>query len=82
VFIESTQPTELTTPQAEDRARFTEALATYRAKQWETTRRGFAEALVVVPNDGPSLTLLKRLDTLQTANLAEDWDGAWHLDQK
>jgi hypothetical protein len=29
-----------------------------------------------------SVTLLKRLDTLQSANLAEDWDGAWHMDQK
>jgi hypothetical protein len=38
--------------------------------------------LQVVPNDGPSVALLKRLDTLQAANLAEDWDGAWHLDQK
>ena len=73
---------ELTTTQAELCARFTEALAAYRARQWEAARRGFVAALAVVPNDGPSLTLLKRLDALQASNLAEDWDGAWHLDQK
>lgn len=73
---------ELTAEQAELRACFSEALAAYRAKQWEKACTGFMAALAVVPDDGPSATLLKRLDTLQSANLAEDWDGAWHLDEK
>ncbi len=73
---------ELTAAQAELRARFSEALAAYLGKQWEEARRSLVSALAVVPSDGPSLTLLKRLDTLQAANLAEDWDGVWHLDQK
>jgi len=73
---------ELTAAQAELRACFAEALAAYRAKQWEAARRGFEAALEVVPDDGPSVTLLKRLDALQAANLAEDWDGALHMDQK
>jgi adenylate cyclase len=73
---------ELTTAQEQLRARFTEGLAAYRTKQWEIARQCFAAALAVVPNDGPSVTLLKRLDRLQAANLAEDWDGAWHVDQK
>ena len=73
---------ELTAVQAELRACFADALAAYRAKQWEAARRGFEAALGVVPDDGPSGTLLKRLDALQAANLAEDWDGAWHMDQK
>jgi adenylate cyclase len=82
VFEVMARKDELTTAQTELRARFTEALAAYRAKQWETARRGFLAALEVVPNDGPSAALLKRLDALQAANLTEDWDGAWHLDQK
>jgi adenylate cyclase len=82
VFEVMARKGELTTAQTEFRARFTEALAAYRAKQWETARRGFLAALEVVPNDGPSVALFKRLDALQAANLAEDWDGAWHLDQK
>ncbi len=82
VFEVMARKGELTTTQAELCARFTEALAAYRARQWEAARRGFVAALAVVPNDGPSLTLLKRLDALQASNLAEDWDGAWRLDQK
>jgi adenylate cyclase len=73
---------ELTAAQAELRARYTEALAAYRGRQWEKSRSSFVSALAIVPDDGPSATLLKRLDTLQEANLAEDWDGVWHLDRK
>jgi adenylate cyclase len=82
VFEVMARKGELTAAQAELRARFVEALGAYRAKQWETARRGLLTALEVVPNDGPSVALLKRLDALQVATLAEDWDGAWHLDQK
>ncbi len=64
------------------RTHYAEGLAAYRLKQWEAAARAFAAALQVVPDDGPSLTLLKRLEVLQTAELADDWDGAWHLDQK
>ena len=82
VFEVMARKGELTAAQAELRACFSDALAAYRAKQWEKARAGFVAALAIVPNDGPSATLLKRLDTLQSANLAEDWDGAWHMDQK
>ena len=43
------------------------ALAAYRARRWEDARRGFAAALEAVPDDGPSLTLLKRIDMLVAA---------------
>ena len=48
----------------------------------EAAQRGFEAALAVVHNDGPSATLLKRIDALQAGELAEDWDGARHMDQK
>ncbi len=82
VFEVMARKGELTTAQAELRARFADALAAYRAKQWEIARHGFAAALAVVPDDGPSVTLLNRVESLQAANLSEDWDGAWHMDQK
>jgi len=82
VFEVMARKGQLTAEQAQLRARFAEGLAAYRAKQWETARGGFKAALAVAPNDGPSATLLGRLDALQGANLAEEWDGAWHLDQK
>jgi hypothetical protein len=49
-------------------------------RQWEKSRSGFVSTLAIVFDDGPSATLLTRLDTLE--NLAEDWDGLWHLDHK
>ena len=35
-----------------------------------------------MPDDGPTLTMLKRIDTLAEAPSAENWDGVWYLDQK
>ena len=72
----------LSAAQVELRTRYAAALAAYRARRWEEARRGFAAALEAVPNDGPSLTLLKRIDALAATAPADDWDGAWHLEQK
>jgi adenylate cyclase len=72
----------LTPAQTALRTHCAEGLAAYRLKQLEAAAHAFEAALQVAPDDGPSLTLLKRLDVLQTAELMDDWDGAWHLDQK
>ena len=72
----------LTAAQIELRKRYAAALAAYRARRFEEARRGFAAALESVPDDGPSLTLLKRIDVLAAAPLNDDWDGAWRLEQK
>jgi class 3 adenylate cyclase len=73
---------ELTAAQIELRAKFSGGLAAYRARRWEDARREFAAALAVIPNDGPSLTFLKRIDGFMTAPPPENWDGSWHLEQK
>ncbi len=72
----------LTAAQVELRTRYAAALAAYRAQRWDDARRGFAAALEAVPDDGPSLTLLERIDILEAAPLADDWDGSWRLEQK
>ncbi len=72
----------LSAAQVELRTRYAAALAAYRARRWEEARRGFAAALEAVPNDGPSLTLLKRIDVVAATPPADDWDGTWHLEQK
>jgi adenylate cyclase len=61
--------------------RYSEGLAAYRAGLWDDARRAFKAALEAVPGDGPSLTLLNRIDKLQAAPPA-DWDGAWRMDHK
>ena len=35
-----------------------------------------------VPNDGPSMTFIKRIDGLATNSPGDGWDGSWHLEQK
>ena len=72
----------LTPKQTELRARYAEGLAAYRDRRWEEARKAFAAALEAEPGDGPSLTMLKRIDVFVAAPPADDWDGAWHLEQK
>ena len=72
----------LTPQQTELRARYAEGLAAYRKRLWQEARKGFAAALGANPDDGPSLTMLKRIDLFVAAPPAVDWDGAWRLEQK
>jgi adenylate cyclase len=64
------------------RDRYSAALSAYRAQRWEEARRALAAALEAVVNDGPSLTLLKRIDEFQRNPPAADWDGSWRIDYK
>jgi adenylate cyclase len=73
---------ELSPAQLDLRDRFSEALACYRRRQWDESRRGFEAALAVAPNDGPSMTFINRLDKLILHPPGEDWDGCWRLEQK
>ena len=73
---------ELTPAQVELRTRFSEGLAAYRARRWDEALRAFAAALESVPNDGPSMTFIKRIDSLMKTPPGEDWDGSWRLEQK
>ena len=73
---------ELTPAQIELRTHFSEGLAAYRARRWDEARRSFAAALESVPNDGPSMTFIKRIDRLATTPPDDGWDGSWHLEQK
>jgi adenylate cyclase len=72
----------LTAGQAALRARFAEGLAAYRARRWDEARRAFAAALEAVPDDGPSMTFIKRIDSLVATPPGDDWKGSWHLEQK
>jgi class 3 adenylate cyclase len=73
---------ELTPAQVELRTRYSEGLAAYRARRWDEALRAFAAALESVPNDGPSMTFIKRIDGLATNPPGDGWDGSWHLEQK
>jgi adenylate/guanylate cyclase family protein len=72
----------LTPAQRELRERYGAGLAAYRDRRWEDARAAFTAALAAIPDDGPTLAMLKRIDTFAAAPPADNWDGAWHLDQK
>ena len=72
----------LVQPYVELRARFSEGLTAYRAQRWEEARRAFEAALLAIPDDGPSMTFIKRIDKLVAAPPGEGWDGSWHLERK
>jgi class 3 adenylate cyclase len=73
---------ELTPARSELRDHFAEGLAAYRNQYWDQARHAFIAALKAVPDDGPSQTFIKRLDSLAVTPPGEGWDGAWHLEQK
>lgn len=76
------RPGALTATQSKLRTRYATGLAAYRARRWEEARAAFAAALAAVPDDGPSSAMLERIDGLAAAPPADDWDGAWHIEQK
>ena len=58
------------------RNRYSEGLAAYRAYRWDEARRAFNAALEAVPGDGPSMTLLNRVESLQKRPPAADRERA------
>jgi class 3 adenylate cyclase len=64
------------------RDRYAEGLAAYRAGRWSEARNAFNAALEAAPDDGPSLTLLGRIEKLERTPPPPGWDGAWRIDRK
>ena len=61
---------------------FTEAVAAYRARDWDRSEQYFARCLAVVPTDGPAAVFRRRIEFLRDKKLPADWDGVWHLTDK
>ena len=72
----------LTPQQIELRTRYSEGLKAYRNKHWEEARAAFSAAQAAAPTDGPSATMLKRIEAFVAAHPSNNWDGAWRLEQK
>jgi adenylate cyclase len=61
---------------------YCEGLAAYRACRWDDARNSFNAALEILPGDGPSQTLLGRVDRFQTDPPPPDWNGSWQMEHK
>jgi class 3 adenylate cyclase len=66
---------ELTPKQDLLRTRYADGLQAYRAQRWDEARAAFHAVLEAVPTDGPSATLLSRIDHLQQTPPGADCDG-------
>jgi len=71
----------LTPQQSSSRARYLEGLAAYRERRWDDALRALTASLEAMPGDGPSMALLKRVESLEANPPSQDWDGAWHLEK-
>ena len=63
-------------------ARYAEGLAAYRAMDWQAARTAFNACLHINPADGPSATLLARLDDFEHQPPEKNWGGAWVITHK
>jgi hypothetical protein len=60
-------------------ARYVEALRAWRNGDWTLARQGFEACLALMPDDGPSEIMLKRLDNLSAMPDGDGWNTAWPL---
>jgi adenylate cyclase len=72
---------ELTPQQSSLRDRYAEGLVAYRDKRWDDALAALNASLEAMPGDGPSMTLLKRVEELKMHPPPQDWDGSWHLEK-
>lgn len=61
---------------------FHNALDEYRKANFDNAQILFEEVLKIKNDDGPSITYLKRLETLKVVGVAENWDGVYEMTTK
>ena len=76
------RPGALTPAQITLREHYAQGLAAYRKQQWDEARKALAAALAIAADDGPSLTLLKRIDAFEHHPPPANWDGSWAMEHK
>jgi class 3 adenylate cyclase len=72
---------ELTSQQLSSRDKYLEGLAAYREQRWDDALRALNASLEPMPDDEPSMALLKRVESLQANPPFQGWDGSWRLDK-
>ncbi|HLA26553.1 MAG TPA: CHASE2 domain-containing protein [Syntrophales bacterium] len=49
----------------------------YLRKEWDEAIYAFKKALEIIPDDGPSLMFIKKIESLKNNPPPPDWNGAW-----
>jgi class 3 adenylate cyclase len=74
------QAGQISAEKQELRARYALALDAYRRGDWPSAHRHFSDCLGLSPEDGPTRTMLKRIETLTAMPaMAGSWDSVWRL---
>ncbi|MFZ5569988.1 MAG: CHASE2 domain-containing protein [Thermodesulfobacteriota bacterium] len=61
---------------------YARGLSAYRSREWQRACDCFQKALEIVPQDGPSKTMLRRAEAYQQQPPPADWSGAFSLSSK
>ncbi len=72
---------ELTPEQLSLRDKYVEGLAAYRERRWDDALSAFNASLETVPADGPSMALIKCVESLKANPPSRDWDGSRHIEK-
>ena len=73
---------QLTGAMADMVVEFENALAKYKALDFEQAIAGYKKCLEIVPDDGPSRVYLNRCESYLTSPPPKDWDGVFTLTEK
>jgi adenylate cyclase len=72
---------ELAPQQQALRDSYLEGLAAYRERRWDDALRALDASLEALPGDGPSMTLIERIESLKASPPPQDWNGSWHIEK-
>ncbi len=72
---------ELVPQQLTSRDRYLEGLAAYRERKWDDALRALGASFQAVPDDGPSMALISRIEGLKANPPPQDWDGSWYIEK-
>jgi adenylate cyclase len=72
---------ELTPQQQALRDSYREGLAAYRERRWDDALGALDASLEALPGDGPSMTLIERIESLKASPPPQDWNGSWHIEK-
>lgn len=61
---------------------YAQGLSEYRQRNWDKAIARFTEALAITPDDGPSLTMIKRCEAFRATPPPDDWNGAFSMTTK
>ncbi len=75
-------PEDLEANKKESMRLYAEGLEAYRNRDWDGAIASFEKALSVIPDDGPSTTLLTRCREFKTSPPPPDWNGSYTMTSK